>query len=948
MVIATAMAIFTAASPALASVVSVGEVFESPSNLTIGQTTTGTRTVDGQTDGPFGFIGIGGDPVGIGAYSLTNGAATSSTGETFGAGPGAIIGINGIGSLSLASGSSWSSTGSQATVFVGDGATGIGTISITGAGTTLSLGGGSFPGLVVGNNGFGRFNAADGAAASSVGDLVLGNRAGSFGVGRIGGVGTTIDVARALIVGFGGSGTLTVDTGAHVDARRLLPGVSANFGGVISGGSGTITLNGAGTLLTLKDQSPFSSGGVFQNNIPVGFGAIGTVSVAGGAQLDIAPNVATHQGSISVGGVNNGLAGTGTLTVGGAGSEIHIRGNSTAGSTLVGLLTVGNGEASGNFVTPGAVHIANGGKIFVDDTPANPSGAVARIGRLAGGIGTLTLNGTDSLLQVAGNLTVGQKIAGFDPAAADSGAGNVRVSSGATIDADRVFIGNGTMVAAAGGHVVSALGVVGQLAGEIASTTLTGADAVWALTGPLPPGSSRNALTVGSFGSASLNVLNGAQLVVDGGANLGPAIVLGRFAGGSGVLNVSGVGSFVGLTGVGDRTIPDPLTPGRFFGSGFNVGDQGGGALNVTGGGKVALTAVKVGTATPENGLQIGRDPGSTGTALVSGAGSEISAHTVRVGLDPDDQPGGTGVLTVASGGTLTVSGDLKIGPGGTVNGDGGTIVGNVVNMGGVISPGNSPGTLSIVGSYTHLAGKIVLEISGTGSHDVLAVEGAAAFPPGTQIEVRMDPTYHPAGGASLPLLQVQATPDGAPQPLLTVAVSESGSPTVQAEGSLASLSQPIVVVPDITIPPTVRAVTIDVKPNEFPNVVNLHSKGTMPVAILSTVAFDALTIDPSTIRLNGAAVKLTGRGQRSLCRPEDVNGDDRPDLVCRIVTSDVSLTGESVVVLDAMTFPAGQAAGIPVRGADFIRVVPHHHHHHHHHEEHSHRSAAFGFHHAR
>jgi hypothetical protein len=94
-------------------------------------------------------------------------------------------------------------------------------------------------------------------------------------------------------------------------------------------------------------------------------------------------------------------------------------------------------------------------------------------------------------------------------------------------------------------------------------------------------------------------------------------------------------------------------------------------------------------------------------------------------------------------------------------------------------------------------------------------------------------------------------------------------------------------------------------------------------------VAFDALTVDPLTISLHSLSspgspnVKLVGKGDRALCSAQDVNGDGRPDLVCHIVISMLPLAGESIAVLDATTFPGGPAEGIPIRGMDFIKIVP-------------------------
>lgn len=52
----------------------------------------------------------------------------------------------------------------------------------------------------------------------------------------------------------------------------------------------------------------------------------------------------------------------------------------------------------------------------------------------------------------------------------------------------------------------------------------------------------------------------------------------------------------------------------------------------------------------------------------------------------------------------------------------------------------------------------------------------------------------------------------------------------------------------------------LDIKPDSYPNKINLGSAGVIPVALLSSSSFDAtVEIDPLTISLSGAAVKVVG-----------------------------------------------------------------------------------------
>jgi hypothetical protein len=78
--------------------------------------------------------------------------------------------------------------------------------------------------------------------------------------------------------------------------------------------------------------------------------------------------------------------------------------------------------------------------------------------------------------------------------------------------------------------------------------------------------------------------------------------------------------------------------------------------------------------------------------------------------------------------------------------------------------------------------------------------------------------------------------------------------------------------------------VDIDVMPGTFPNIINLNSRGNVPVAILSTVDFDATTVDPLTVTLRTAPTTTAAYVQRRrdgtpFAEPEDVNKDGLLDL---------------------------------------------------------------------
>jgi hypothetical protein len=112
--------------------------------------------------------------------------------------------------------------------------------------------------------------------------------------------------------------------------------------------------------------------------------------------------------------------------------------------------------------------------------------------------------------------------------------------------------------------------------------------------------------------------------------------------------------------------------------------------------------------------------------------------------------------------------------------------------------------------------------------------------------------------------------------------------------------------------------VTIQIKPPSSPPVpINLSSNGVTPVAILSTSTFDATKVVPSSIVIDGAAVRLKGKGTYQ-CSAQDVNGDNRNDLVCQVTTNQIDLIpGSAMAILTATT-----TSGTPIQGQEAINVV--------------------------
>lgn len=132
--------------------------------------------------------------------------------------------------------------------------------------------------------------------------------------------------------------------------------------------------------------------------------------------------------------------------------------------------------------------------------------------------------------------------------------------------------------------------------------------------------------------------------------------------------------------------------------------------------------------------------------------------------------------------------------------------------------------------------------------------------------------------------------------------------------GETETLSPFITVAP---IPLNKIIVNIDIKPGNDQNTVNLDANGVIPVAILSSEDFDVVNIDPLSIVLEGAQVKLKGKSGNAGTLT-DINQDGLKDLLVHIYNELDLSEGDSEATLSGVTLD-----GIPIEGKDHINIVP-------------------------
>lgn len=141
----------------------------------------------------------------------------------------------------------------------------------------------------------------------------------------------------------------------------------------------------------------------------------------------------------------------------------------------------------------------------------------------------------------------------------------------------------------------------------------------------------------------------------------------------------------------------------------------------------------------------------------------------------------------------------------------------------------------------------------------------------------------------------------------------------------------------DLSFVSTEIEVDINVHPGSYPNPLNLLSGGSTPVAIFGSPTFDVTEIDPSTLTLGSAGLKVAGKSGKDMCSVSDIgeyvpgdptatpfdnlgDPDGYDDLVCHFVTSEITpMADGDQTVVEVMGYLMD---GTPFAGTDVVKVV--------------------------
>lgn len=126
------------------------------------------------------------------------------------------------------------------------------------------------------------------------------------------------------------------------------------------------------------------------------------------------------------------------------------------------------------------------------------------------------------------------------------------------------------------------------------------------------------------------------------------------------------------------------------------------------------------------------------------------------------------------------------------------------------------------------------------------------------------------------------------------------------------------VIISGVSANSSVVHVSIDVKPGSDTYApLNPKSNGKVPVAILSTSSFDAMSVDPNSLTFG----RLGTENSLSKCGTlgEDIDGNNRPDLVCHFYNMETGF-----VQGDLEGILRGQLRnGTVIEGRGLLKVVP-------------------------
>ena len=346
---------------------------------------------------------------------------------------------------------------------------GAGTVSNPGAAAVLTVGGGTFDGLITATT-----PANLSLVKNTSGTLTLTNPANNFAGG------VTVNTGTLALAGAGinttGTGLVTVNSGATLSGSGLISGgLTLNYGSsvsiplsattpIISTGAGALTLNAISTPLSVTGTPSAGVYALMQYGnasalTSAQFATLNLASTPGGSYLyGLINNQTSKTVDLSVETVQASQAWTGTIN---GVWDVGVTTNWSGNTTYVSPHQVVFGDGPTNTTITGAAVTPQA--IAVSSNTANYSIANNIGGTLAGGLSksgdsTLTLTGANTFTGPI-NVTGGTLRAAVSSAATALGSGNISLADGTTLQLD------GTAATTSGGLTARRFNTAGLTTG---------------------------------------------------------------------------------------------------------------------------------------------------------------------------------------------------------------------------------------------------------------------------------------------------------------------------------------------------------------------------------------------------------------------------------------------------------------------------------------------------
>lgn len=505
-------------------------------------------------------------------------------------------------------------------------------------------------------------------------------------------------------------------TTLEINNPASIASVIGGANGLVKTGTAALTLSGSNSY---SGATTVNAGQISLGNANALGDAAGTLAVNAGA-IDLGGNSLTKAAlSGSAGGTVTSTS-SATLTVNQSTSTTY--GGRMSGA--VGLTKTGAGglTLSGSNDHTGTTNVSGGGVLAVSNAFA--------LGATGTGSGTV-ISGTGTALTLQGNINVGESI-------------TLLANNSDTWWESSILRSSGTNTLS--GPVT----LSGAYRASIRATT-----GDFTLTGGITRDASQN-LVLANDGSGLLTVSSSPMVLGSAVVEVnGPGVTVLNVAGNTlGQLNLRWTGNvrtdvpnawgpatllLVGSEGMTTGTNRLDLN-GNSQTVGRLSGDAAGTKVNIITSASAATLTVNQGVASTYNGLlsgAVGLVKTGSGTLTLGGANDYSGATTVNGGtlLVNGNQSAAAGAVTVAAGATLGGSGQI----------------GGAVIVDGILSPGNSPGVLSVPSLVLGASSTTLMEITGitrSTQYDGLDLTGSLTY--GGTLSLNMSQVFGDATTFSL------------------------------------------------------------------------------------------------------------------------------------------------------------------------------------------------------